>query len=539
MISLLKAMMSQDMNLFKIRSKKKSSNINKFLFPIVMALIFMGAIGLYWFSLAVELAPMNLTYIMLTIVMMILVIFTIIEGIYKSQGILFEAKDNDLLFSLPIQKSNIVFGRIFKLLVFQYFYNLLFILPAFVIYIGFEKPGMNFYLVSILMTFLLPIIPTVLACFIGFFVNQIAVNFKAKKFVQTLLTLSLFCGVFYASFHINQVIEYLTSHATNIHDLLTKLYFPVGMYIRLIQSFHWLDLLVLILVNIVFLVGFVAILGKYYFRILSKLSEKGNHAKMKIDFQNGTIKQRNKMTALIIKELKRYLSSTVYMFNTLFSILLMFIGTIAICVNLNGTINMIIEGNDIGMDIGEIVRLLPKIFFGFVIGISGMTSITSSAISIEGKAFNITKSLPVRTDEILLAKIATSNLIDIPVMLISDLIFCVVFQTGIFDTFAIFAITFLMPTFIAMIGLFVNLKYPKMDATSDTEVVKQSMSVMVSMFIGIIWAVLLIGCLIGFSSRFGANTMMIAELLILVVAIILVWKQLKKYGEKRFKEINV
>ena len=42
-----------------------------------------------------------------------------------------------------------------------------------------------------------------------------------------------------------------------------------------------------------------------------------------------------------------------------------------------------------------------------------------------------------------------------------------------------------MPTFTALIGLLMNLKYPKMNATNDTEVVKQSMSSMISVFIGI------------------------------------------------------
>lgn len=36
----------------------------------------------------------------------------------------------------------------------------------------------------------------------------------------------------------------------------------------------------------------------------------------------------------------------------------------------------------------------------------------------------------------------------------------------------------------SVIGLIVNLKYPKMNATNDTEVIKQSMSSTISVFIG-------------------------------------------------------
>lgn len=59
----------------------------------------MFSVGSYVAMFAEGLAPMDLTYIILTIFIMITSLLTLIEGIYKSQGILFETKDNDLLSS--------------------------------------------------------------------------------------------------------------------------------------------------------------------------------------------------------------------------------------------------------------------------------------------------------------------------------------------------------------------------------------------------------------------------------------------------------
>ena len=162
-ISLLKAVMSQDMNLFRYKLKKKSSKISSIMFPIFLAILVMAGIGTYAVMFAYELAPLNLTHVVLTMYIIFTVVITLIEGIYKTQGILFDAKDSDLLFSLPIKKSTIFFARIFKLLVFQYLYNLLFMLPAFAVYAYFEKPGISFYLISIIMTLLIPIIPTIIS----------------------------------------------------------------------------------------------------------------------------------------------------------------------------------------------------------------------------------------------------------------------------------------------------------------------------------------------------------------------------------------
>ena len=174
LISLLKAVLSQDMNMFKYSVGKNASKLKKVSLPLLLFVIVSISIGYYAYLIAEVLTPMNLTYIMLSMFMAVVTMLTFIEGIYKSQGILFEAKDNDMLFSLPIKKSTIFFVRIFKLLVFQYLYNLLFMLPAFVIYIYFEHPNVEFYLISIIMTLLVPIIPTVVACFLGYIVKMIS-----------------------------------------------------------------------------------------------------------------------------------------------------------------------------------------------------------------------------------------------------------------------------------------------------------------------------------------------------------------------------
>ena len=177
---------------------------------------------------------------------------------------------------------------------------------------------------------------------------------------------------------------------------------------------------------------------------------------------------------------------------------------------------------------------MPKIFYGVVVFTACMTCITSSMISLEGKSFNIIKSLPVVPEKILLAKILTSNIITIPAILICDVIFFVVFKVAIIDIVLILLASIIMPTFTAILGILINLKYPKMDATSDTEVVKQSMSSMNSVFIGMFIEMLSIAAVIT-----GGNLFIILELLVFSIIVLILCKVLKRYGVRRFKEINV
>lgn len=532
-ISLLKAVMSQDMNLFRYKLKKKSSKISSIMFPIFLAILVMAGIGTYAVMFAYELAPLNLTHVVLTMYILLTVVITLIEGIYKTQGILFDAKDSDLLFSLPIKKSTIFFVRIFKLLVFQYLYNLLFMLPAFAVYAYFEKPGISFYLISIIMTLLIPIIPTIISALLGSIIKTISVKFKAQKLIQVLSTIIVFIGIFFLSFKLKDIITSVVQNAMSINNTLTNIYYPAKLYIQLIQDFKIQDFLMLLAINIIPTILFIYIASINYFKVISKSKETSNSTKRKKNTQN--IKTKSKIQALVSKEIKRYFSSTVYIFNTSFGIILMLVITITLCVNLDGAINAVLEGENIGLTMEQIESYIPKIYFQIVIYTACMTSITSSSISLEGKSLYILKTIPIEIRKIFKAKIITSNIITMPIMFVSEIIFFIIFRPKIKDIIFILLATIIMPTLTAIIGLLVNLKHPKLNASSDTEVVKQSASSGISVLIGMVLGMVSIVTAVIFYN--SIDLCYIIELTILTVITIVLWTILKKYGQKRFMQI--
>ena len=541
LLSLLKATMSQDMSLFRIKARNES-RARKIVLPIVLALVVMFSVGSYVAILAEKLAPSHLTYIVLTIFIMVTSLLTIIEGVYKSQGILFEARDNELLFSLPITQSKIFFIRIFKLITFQFLYNSLFMLPAIIVYAMYEKTNVSFYLISTVMLVLLPIIPTILGCIFGYIIKGVSAKFKARNIMQVLFTSLILLGIFYVSFNMQGMVANIVQNANSIQEIITKIYYPAGLYINLIQNFNILDLIILLAINIIPAIVFVYVASIFYFKINSKLGEKGNGNK-KVGVAKTTEKTyrvRTQLSGLIHKEMKRFFSSPVFMVNAGFGMVLMIAVTFALSINFDGMINSMMQGmeTEIPIPIGEIKNMMPKVFYGFVIFISCMTSMTSSMISLEGKSFNITKSLPVETEKILLSKVLTSNILSIPIFLICDVIFFIAFKVAIIDIVFILLASIVMPTLTALIGILMNLKYPKMNATSDTEVVKQSMSSMLSVFMGMFVAILSIAIMI-MGNNYNTNLFVALELLTFSIITFMLWRILKKYGAKRFKEINV
>ena len=102
-ISLTKATMSNDMNLFKIYSKK-NNKLQKIV-PLIIGFYLMIMIWFFANTLFEKVAPYHLQVYQLTIFAFSIVIMTFIEGIYKSGAILFKCKDDSILLPLPISKT--------------------------------------------------------------------------------------------------------------------------------------------------------------------------------------------------------------------------------------------------------------------------------------------------------------------------------------------------------------------------------------------------------------------------------------------------
>lgn len=526
--SLLKAALSQDMNIFKYSVKTNSSKLKKILFPMFLFMAVGYSIGIYAYMIAEKLAPYHLTYVMLSMFIMMVTVMTFIEGIYKSQGILFEAKDNDLLFSLPIKKSQILFVRICKLLIFQYIYNLMFLLPAYIIFIYFEHPSISFYLLSLLMIFLIPIIPTVISSVLGYLIKLFSSKFKAKKIIQTILSSILFLGIFYLSMNLNSFIEDIASKATSIQDILTNIYYPLGLYIDLITKFDGLKLIKLLFINILPFILFIYFGGKTYFSIIFNSKETSVNKK----YKNKNIHPKRPIFSLTKKELKRYFSSPMYMYNTSFGLLLSVILSIYLCVSGKNDLNALLEKNEVLSQLS-----FPVLYYFFILFVGFMTSISSSSISLEGKTMNITKSLPIKTKTILDSKIMTCFAIEIPFLLFGTILFFIQFKPNIFFILLITIIDFFIVFISANIGLIINLKYPKMNAMNDTEVVKQSMSSMISVFIGMGLFFGSILSIIFLQDYININLLLLLHGILIIVISIILYIILIKWGSREYRKI--
>ena len=483
LISLIKACMTSDMSIFKIK-QKKDSNKKKTGLMIAIAFFFMMSIWSYANMFFEKMAPLHLQEIVLSIFVFLVSIIVIGEGIYKTGPLLFNCKDDQLLLSLPIKRSTIFFVRVFKFYVFEVLFNALFIIPLIIAYIRWaDTISYTFFITSAIMLLILPVIPIVLSCIIGTITSSIASRFKYKNIAQIITTTFLLIGIFYVSLNLDGFFNYLTKHATTLNDFITKIYYPAGVYAKLSTNFNIIDLLIFIGINIVLLISTILILSKFYFKINSRLKKVTTTEKVNIN--RLTIKKKAITHSLIKKEFSTFFNTPVFIINAGFGLVLFIVVAIGISIKFNDFVPILTDKDKFNIAKDIIYNNLSLLVFLLIAMAGFMTSITNSVISLEGKNINIVKSLPIKTKTILMSKIYSSLIITTPPILIGDIILFTKFKMNIIEIFLLLVLSILIPLISHFVGLIVNLKYPKLDWENTAEVVKQSTSSFVSVMIGI------------------------------------------------------
>ena len=537
--SLIKACMTSDMSLFKIKTKKnKKSNI---FLPLFIALYLMFMIWGSANSLFEKLEPLNLEYVLLSLFIFSISIMTFIEGIYKAGPLIFNCKDDDLLLSLPIKKSTILFVRILKFYVFELLFNSMFLLPIMIAYIRWDQSiSWTYFLTCLIMLFMLPIIPIVLSCIVGVITSSLSSRFKYKNMMQIIVSMTFLVGVFYLSFHMDGVFNYIVNHATSMNDFITKIYYPAGVFAKLVVDFNILDLIIFIFINIIIFTLSIFVLSKLYFKINSRLKSvtTSNHKKKSInDF---VIKKNSQTKSLIKKELNTFFKIPVFIINAGFALVLFILATIIISVRFDSIIPLLTsEESGLGLTKELITNNLSVFIFALISLTSFMTSITNSVISLEGKNISILKSLPIKVKTILMSKVLAALSITTPVLLIGDIILFIRFKISIIESLLLIILSILIPLVSHFVGIIVNLKYPKFDWESNAEVVKQSTSSFIAVMIGMLLFMISIIIIMNIVGHISALLILSLATMIYLIIDIILYIYLINKGVKNFNHLMI
>ena len=533
--SLIRACMTSDMKLFKIKGKKNSKSA--FLLPMFIAFYLMFMIWGMANTLFEKTDPMHINHILLSLLVFGVSFMTFIEGIYKIGSLIFNCKDDQLLLSLPIKRSTVLFIRVFKFYVFELMFNSLFILPVMIAYIRWGNPDFTYYITSFVMLILLPIIPIVLSLIVGTITTSLSSRFKYKNAAQVIISMILIFGVFYLSSNMDGALNYLVEHATSINDIITKIYYPAGIYATLVTDFKVVDLIIFIVINVLVFTVAILILSKFYFKINSRLKKVTTTKKVKI--ANLVIKARTSTSSLIRKELNTFFQTPVFIINAGFALVLFLGAAIFTVFKFDMVVPMIASQEGLGMSEELIMSNLSLVIYALITMASFMTSITNSVVSLEGKNINILKSLPIKTKTILMSKIYSALVLTTPVLFVGDIILFIKLKISIIEALLLLVLSILIPLVSHFVGLIVNLKYPKLDFENSSEVVKQSASSFISVMVGMVLMIIVVSIIMNLVGKVSSLIVLLISLAIYLVIDTLLYLYLTKKSVKEFDSLSI
>lgn len=480
LISLLKATMSGGLQLFNYRGKTERS---RRMMPFVLASLIgvsmlMGA-GAIAGGLKADGSNGTVILSLYTIVTSIIIIM---EGIYKSGDLLFKPKDNDLLASMPIQGHTIILARIIKFYIFEMLYCLIFLLPAIIVYASTFGVTPTFPLLAITMLLFSPIIPIAISCIVGLFSSAVASKFKHKNFLQVILSLFFLIVMTIFILLMNTSPDLNGRSMLNLSNQIAIYYYPANAFASLATSFDFWQYLLFIVINLVVLGATVLIIGRFYPKITSRLSA----VKQKTATISTYHFSRHSQTfAMIKKEIIRYFSTPVLLMNTAVGLVIFAVVVIALCTQYDNLVATLTSTEDFPLSTDDLHSLLPSAAFVMVAFTSLMTFITATMISLEGKSFNLLKSMPISGKKVIMTKVLAAVLLIAPITALGSLIMAMRFQFGFLETILVLIAVIATPLVTELVGILIDLKYARFDAESDAAVVKQSAGVLVATFLGL------------------------------------------------------
>ncbi|MBO4813025.1 hypothetical protein J5491_02645 [Candidatus Saccharibacteria bacterium] len=478
--SLLKASMSGGIQMFNYHGKTKRS---RWTVPLLLA-TFVGVMMLFSASaMTAELKTEGGESAILSIYVLITAAIILMEGVYKCGDLLFKPRDNDMLLAMPVKRSVIVSTRIIKLYVFELLYCMIFLLPAIIAYAINTEVGASFYLTSVTMLILVPVIPIAISCVIGLITSALSARFRHKTILQVIFSFIILFAFAAIVLAVNTRSDIDGHMISMTGDKINQFFYPAAAFVNLATDFNIWQYLLFVAINLAVIVVAVLLIGKFYFQTINRMNIVKRGANKEVKYKSA---RHSQTSAMVRKELTKYFNTPVLLTNTAVGLVLFIVAAGALCFNYDGLVESLTTSlENFPLTAEEIHSLMPSVAFGLVAFASLMTFITATMISLERKSFNLLKSMPISGRKIIMTKVLTAMLLIVPVTLLGAVVMAIRFQFGIIDTLLVIVGVIALPLVTELIGILIDLKYARFDAETDAVVVKQSAGVMVATFLGL------------------------------------------------------
>lgn len=488
-------------------------------------------IGFMFYSFSLELCkPMidnGVSWVFFALIGVMATAFGIVGSVFMTYVSLYRGKDNELLLAMPISPSKILFSRIAGVYLLTFIFEVIVLIPAFIVYNTTVIPSALPIIFQILILFILPLFAVTVSCVLGWLIGLIASRLTGsiKNFVTIIMTIAFLAVYFVFYSRIYEYFNYIIMNVGTVGNTLRTYIYPLyqmglaaGGNIRAMLIFGAIILALFALLYFV--------LSKSFIRIATS-----KQVAAKVKYKKKALKSSSSQAAFLRKEFFKFFGSSLYLINaSLGSILYIIVSAFVIIKKsaIDTVLNQLLAGN---------TDYLPAMLCGVLLLISSMNIISAPSVSLEGKSVWIPQSLPVNPWIPLRAKLLMHVLLTAIPGLICTAIASVVFAVPVHLSLLTAVSIVVFTAFMSAFGLLLGLKMPNMNWTNEAVVIKQSAPVVISLFAGLGFMAILVLPFIPLMAFVPLNVYWLAATVLLAIATFVLIYWIKNSGAKIFSDL--
>lgn len=510
----------------KMRSKAGAVGfIILFAFIFFSVAVSLGSIDMLF---ALGILPQGLDWLYFAVIGIMSVVVGTFGSVFNTYAGLYNAKDNELLLSMPIAPSKILLVRMIGVYLMSLLYSGIAFIPGVVVYWILTPASALSVIFSVLLIFITALFVHVLTSALGFVVALVASKLKNKAITTVILSLFLLAIYYLFYFRINSILSYIIENASQIGDKVYAYILPFYHLGRAAGGNIASMLLFTLFVGVLFALT-CFILSKTFIKIVT--TNKGQKSK---GAKAAKAKAHSASRALFGKELRRFVSSPAYMLNCGLALVIMTAVSVA----------AIVKAKTLGAIVSELLAqspafasLIPIACAAVVMIISSTCYISAPSVSLEGKSIWILRSLPVRENEIMKAKEKLHIVLCAPLTVVTSVVLGSVFDIGLLNTIAAAALNIIFVCLMSSLGLMIGTLKPTLEWTSEAIPVKQGLPAVVSLFGGFFIVIISVVPYFFLSLFIKPVYYMLAVAVLFAVAFVLVRKWNLTKGARRFSKL--
>ncbi|MDD6189589.1 MAG: hypothetical protein PUB32_08445 [Clostridiales bacterium] len=459
------------------RNRKTGKNRSKagiIGFGVFYFLIIFGVLGSVFYimadSLCEPLMNAGIAWLYWAIMGLVTVALGVFGSVFNTYASLYQAKDNDLLLSMPVPVRHILVMRLSGVYFMGLIYELVVIIPALIQW--FINGGS---LWALQLPLVLSILVLALSCILGWVVALISGKLRNKNIITVIMSLAFIGGYYYIYANAYKILMSILADPFALGEKVKGILYPFyHMGLGAAGNF----------VSVLIFAAMVAALFAIVYAVLSRsfiALATANKGAAKAKYREKAVKAAPADSALLRKEMRRFLGSANYMLNCGLGVIMMVLAAVALVI-FKDSVTEVLFGV-----FGRTASIIPMLAAAAVCMITTMCDMAAPSVSLEGKSIWLAQSLPVTASQVLMAKLKLQLVLTVPPALLLTAAVLGVLQPSWYFCLLLPVIILAFILFMALLGLATNLKLPNLNWTSEIIPIKQGASVAVALFGG--WAV--------------------------------------------------